>query len=121
MCTVSHCRQVLPGSYRYKRCEQHRLQNRYHSNLKRLREKAISQDTEKLGAGETEGNASGLDKEPIGENDEEELMKNAMALAREGGGEKKGTGKATVRTKFIYSCLCFTTYLVFLFFFFSLI
>jgi len=39
MCTVSHCHQILPGFYRYKRCEQHRLQNRYHSKLKRVREK----------------------------------------------------------------------------------
>ena len=39
MCTVSHCYQILPGFYRYKRCEQHRLQNRYHSKLKRVREK----------------------------------------------------------------------------------
>ena len=39
MCTVSHCHKILPGFYRYKRCEQHRLQNRYHSKLKRVREK----------------------------------------------------------------------------------
>lgn len=39
MCTVSHCHQILPGFYRFKRCEQHRLQNRYHSKLKRVREK----------------------------------------------------------------------------------
>ncbi|KAF9479869.1 hypothetical protein BDN70DRAFT_661639 [Pholiota conissans] len=39
MCTVSHCHKILPGCYRYKRCEQHRLQNRYHSKLKRTREK----------------------------------------------------------------------------------
>lgn len=39
MCTVSHCHQILPGYYRYKRCEQHRLQNRHHSKLKRVREK----------------------------------------------------------------------------------
>ncbi|KAL0958385.1 hypothetical protein HGRIS_000527 [Hohenbuehelia grisea] len=37
MCTVSHCHKVLPGSYRYRRCEAHRLQNRHHSNLKRAR------------------------------------------------------------------------------------
>ncbi|KAF8872505.1 hypothetical protein BD779DRAFT_334072 [Infundibulicybe gibba] len=40
MCTVSHCHKILPGFYRYKRCEQHRLQNRYHSKLKRGREKS---------------------------------------------------------------------------------
>ena len=39
MCTVAHCHKILPGSYRYKRCEQHRLQNRHHdqSKLKRVR------------------------------------------------------------------------------------
>ncbi|TFK68545.1 hypothetical protein BDN72DRAFT_675058 [Pluteus cervinus] len=41
MCTVSHCHKILPGFYRYKRCEQHRLQNRYHSQLKRVREKVV--------------------------------------------------------------------------------
>jgi len=40
MCTVSHCHKVLPGYYRYKRCEQHRLQNRYHSQLKRYKERS---------------------------------------------------------------------------------
>lgn len=39
MCTVSHCHKILPGHYKYRRCEQHRLQNRYHSKLKRVREK----------------------------------------------------------------------------------
>ncbi|KAI0072086.1 hypothetical protein K474DRAFT_1668233 [Panus rudis PR-1116 ss-1] len=39
MCTVSHCREVLPGSYPYLRCERHRLQNRHHSKLKRVRDK----------------------------------------------------------------------------------
>ncbi|KAJ6623053.1 hypothetical protein B0H10DRAFT_2010932, partial [Mycena sp. CBHHK59/15] len=39
MCTVSHCHQILPGFYRYKRCEAHRIQNRWHSKLKRGREK----------------------------------------------------------------------------------
>lgn len=41
MCTVSHCHKILPGYYRYKRCEQHRLQNRHHSQLKRVREKEV--------------------------------------------------------------------------------
>jgi hypothetical protein len=41
MCTVSHCHKLLPSLYRYKRCEQHRLQNRYHSKLKRVREKVV--------------------------------------------------------------------------------
>ncbi|KAG6873344.1 hypothetical protein C0995_000204 [Termitomyces sp. Mi166 len=38
MCTVSHCRELLPATHRYKRCDQHRLQNRHHSQLKRTRE-----------------------------------------------------------------------------------
>ena len=41
MCTVSHCHAVLPGHYKYRRCEQHRLQNRHHSKLKRVREKEV--------------------------------------------------------------------------------
>ncbi|KAI0042822.1 hypothetical protein FA95DRAFT_1563936 [Auriscalpium vulgare] len=41
MCTVSHCHEVLPGQYPYRRCEQHRLQNRHHSKLKRVRDKDI--------------------------------------------------------------------------------
>lgn len=39
MCTVSHCHVILSGEYKYRRCEQHRLQNRHHSKLKRVREK----------------------------------------------------------------------------------
>ncbi|KAH7924925.1 hypothetical protein BV22DRAFT_474677 [Leucogyrophana mollusca] len=39
MCTVSHCHRILSGHYKYRRCEQHRLQNRFHSGLKRVREK----------------------------------------------------------------------------------
>jgi hypothetical protein len=39
MCTVSHCHTILPGQYQYRRCEQHRIQNRRHSKLKRVREK----------------------------------------------------------------------------------
>lgn len=41
MCTVSHCHKVLPATYRFKRCEQHRYQNRHHSQLKRVREKEV--------------------------------------------------------------------------------
>jgi hypothetical protein len=41
MCTVSHCHAILPGQYKYRRCEQHRLQNRHHSKLKRVREKEV--------------------------------------------------------------------------------
>ncbi|TFY67156.1 hypothetical protein EVG20_g4040 [Dentipellis fragilis] len=39
MCTVSHCHAVLPTNYEFRRCEQHRLQNRHHSKLKRVRDK----------------------------------------------------------------------------------
>ncbi|KAJ7897275.1 hypothetical protein B0H14DRAFT_399235 [Mycena olivaceomarginata] len=38
-CTVSHCHNLLPASYPFKRCEAHRIQNRWHSKLKRGREK----------------------------------------------------------------------------------
>jgi hypothetical protein len=44
-CTVSHCRQLLPASSEFARCEQHRLQNRYHSRLTREREKEIKAQT----------------------------------------------------------------------------
>ncbi|OBZ78430.1 hypothetical protein A0H81_02394 [Grifola frondosa] len=41
MCTVSHCREILPGDYQYLRCERHRIQNRHHSKLKRVRDKEV--------------------------------------------------------------------------------
>ncbi|TFK98676.1 hypothetical protein BDV98DRAFT_200834 [Pterulicium gracile] len=41
MCSVSHCRVLLPAESGFMRCEQHRKQNRYHSKLKRSREKAV--------------------------------------------------------------------------------
>ncbi|KAI0264603.1 hypothetical protein BC834DRAFT_881619 [Gloeopeniophorella convolvens] len=41
MCTVSHCHIVLQGTYPYRRCERHRLQNRHHSKLKRVRDKEV--------------------------------------------------------------------------------
>ena len=59
MCTVSHCHKILPGYYRYKRCEQHRLQNRHHSQLKRVREKEVKA-VEPVGTTEAGG---GTDKE----------------------------------------------------------
>ena len=39
MCTVSHCREILPANYEYLRCGRHRIQNRHHSKLKRVRDK----------------------------------------------------------------------------------
>ena len=41
MCTVSHCHAILHGHYPYRRCERHRLQNRHHSKLKRVRDKEV--------------------------------------------------------------------------------
>jgi hypothetical protein len=41
MCTVSHCHTMLQGHYPYRRCERHRLQNRHHSKLKRVRDKEV--------------------------------------------------------------------------------
>ncbi|PIL27604.1 hypothetical protein GSI_10755 [Ganoderma sinense ZZ0214-1] len=41
MCTVSHCREILPGGYQFLRCERHRIQNRHHSKLKRVRDKEV--------------------------------------------------------------------------------
>ena len=41
MCTVSHCRELLPPDYQYLRCDRHRLQNRHHSKLKRVRDKEV--------------------------------------------------------------------------------
>ncbi|KAF7309789.1 WD-REPEATS-REGION domain-containing protein [Mycena indigotica] len=38
VCSVSHCHKILLGSYRFKRCEVHRQQNRMHSFIKRGRE-----------------------------------------------------------------------------------
>ncbi|KAI0289624.1 hypothetical protein BC826DRAFT_1106863 [Russula brevipes] len=39
LCTVSHCHTMLDADYPYRRCERHRLQNRHHSKLKRVRDK----------------------------------------------------------------------------------
>ena len=41
MCTVSHCHTMLQSHYPYRRCERHRLQNRHHSKLKRVRDKEV--------------------------------------------------------------------------------
>ncbi|KZT70517.1 hypothetical protein DAEQUDRAFT_725449 [Daedalea quercina L-15889] len=41
MCTVSHCREILPTDYQFLRCDRHRLQNRHHSKLKRVRDKEV--------------------------------------------------------------------------------
>jgi hypothetical protein len=41
MCSVSHCRRILAIGSSFKRCDQHRIQNRHHSRLKREREKEV--------------------------------------------------------------------------------
>lgn len=61
MCTVSHCHRLLPGTYLYKRCEQHRVQNRHHSSLKRVREKAAKVVGPEADAKLTPGAARRLD------------------------------------------------------------
>ena len=61
MCTVSHCHTMLQGHYPYRRCERHRLQNRHHSKLKRVRDKEVkstpfrSENTQDLGLVESSG------------------------------------------------------------------
>ena len=66
MCTVSHCHTILQGHYPYRRCERHRLQNRHHSKLKRVRDKEVkstplrgesSQDPESAESGKGKGRA----------------------------------------------------------------
>jgi hypothetical protein len=64
MCTVSHCHTILQGHYPYRRCERHRLQNRHHSKLKRVRDKEVkstplrdSQDPESAEGGKGKGRA----------------------------------------------------------------
>lgn len=64
MCTVSHCHKILPGYYKYKRCEQHRLQNRHHSQLKRVREKEVKA-VEPEDVGIEAGERTDKDKETI--------------------------------------------------------
>jgi len=66
MCTVSHCHTLLQGHYPYRRCERHRLQNRHHSKLKRVRDKEVkstplqgetTQDPELFDSGSRKGKA----------------------------------------------------------------
>ena len=75
MCTMSHCHKILPGNYRYKRCEQHRLQNRHHSQLKRVREKEVKA----VGPGEKA--TERMDKEK----EKQEAMQATVALGKETG------------------------------------
>ncbi|KAH9017125.1 hypothetical protein EDB83DRAFT_2438409 [Lactarius deliciosus] len=70
MCTVSHCHTVLQGHYPYRRCERHRLQNRHHSKLKRVRDKEVKStplrregtlNPESLGNGSRKGKARAIE------------------------------------------------------------
>ena len=74
MCTVSHCHKILPGYYRYKRCEQHRLQNRHHSQLKRVRER----ETKGVGPEKTVALAE-IPHEMGADKDEDKLDKETQA------------------------------------------
>ncbi|KAJ3815114.1 hypothetical protein F5876DRAFT_61847 [Lentinula aff. lateritia] len=62
MCTVSHCRTLLPGTYLYKRCEKHRVQNRMHGRLRVEREKSgllPGKETKQAAAQSSEGGVAG--------------------------------------------------------------
>jgi hypothetical protein len=59
MCTVSHCHTVLQGHYPYRRCERHRLQNRHHSKLKRVRDKEVKSTPLRSENGHDGGTAEG--------------------------------------------------------------
>ncbi|KAF8260768.1 hypothetical protein EI94DRAFT_875467 [Lactarius quietus] len=70
MCTVSHCHTVLQGHYPYRRCERHRLQNRHHSKLKRVRDKEVKStplrrgstlNSDSLGNGSRKGKARAIE------------------------------------------------------------
>ncbi|GLB38951.1 hypothetical protein LshimejAT787_0601130 [Lyophyllum shimeji] len=103
MCTVSHCHKLLPGFYRYKRCEQHRLQNRYHSQLKRVREKGEKAGTGtglasgagvSEGEGEVDGGGEGEDGGADGDAEEEEQTKEqAEGDGEPGDGSGEGDGE----------------------------
>ena len=84
MCTVSHCHKILPGYYRYKRCEQHRLQNRHHSQLKRVREKEVK------AAGPEEGAKLAELPPEMAEKDKEEKEKDPGKAAISTGGTEEG-------------------------------
>ena len=92
MCTVSHCHKILPGYYRYKRCEQHRLQNRHHSQLKRVREKEVK------GVGPEKGAAlSEIPHEMEADKDKDKLDKetNQATVALTAAGIEAGSFSST--------------------------
>ncbi|KAJ3893170.1 hypothetical protein GG344DRAFT_43846 [Lentinula edodes] len=63
MCTVSHCRTVLPGTYLYKRCEKHRVQNRMHGRLRVEREKSGLLPGKGLTSATAQGSEGGISGE----------------------------------------------------------
>ena len=87
MCTVSHCHKILPGYYRYKRCEQHRLQNRHHSQLKRVREREVKG----VGVADISYEISEKDKDEL-DRKEQETKQATIALTTAG---IEGTSSST--------------------------
>ncbi|KNZ73285.1 hypothetical protein J132_08055 [Termitomyces sp. J132] len=61
ICTVSHCRELLPVTHPYKRCDQHRLQNRHHSQLKRTRDLEAKERAEQKQKEESAKENDGMD------------------------------------------------------------
>ncbi|KAJ3840460.1 hypothetical protein F5878DRAFT_613092 [Lentinula raphanica] len=61
ICTVYHCHTVLPGTYRYKRCEKHRLQTLTHTKLRleRKEEERLGLTPGKTDSAHTAGKESG--------------------------------------------------------------
>ena len=87
MCTVSHCREILPPNYGFLRCERHRIQNRHHSRLKRVRDKeSKAQALEGWAAavgihtGGTRGSSEELDDDADSMLDEEEEHDGAAGM-----------------------------------------
>ena len=101
MCTVSHCHTVLQGHYPYRRCERHRLQNRHHSKLKRVRDKEVKStplrrggnlSPESLGNGSRKGKARAI--EPSYANESQNLGLHNLEIEK---------AVPEVRLTFIYS------------------
>ena len=81
MCTVSHCHTMLQGQYPYRRCERHRLQNRHHSKLKRVRDKEVKSTPLR---GETTQDPESVESGRSYPNEDRNL--DAFALETEGAG-----------------------------------
>ena len=87
MCTVSHCHKILPGHHRFKRCEQHRLQNRHHSKLKRVRSKEGVNANDNQCQSDGTGN---LDESKLAGNDDKTVnTRNSKKARKEKGNAQK--------------------------------